>query len=125
MGRREGDLFLGQQIPVRLIGFDLLWCDAQSFLNEPLRLRRARLETLPGAVLGLAQITRAHSEQEIERAFADARERGNEGLMIKDPASVYTPGRRGLAWLKLKKAYATLDCVVVGADTDTANASRS
>ena len=36
--------------------------------------------------------------------------------MIKDPASIYTPGRRGLAWLKLKKAYATLDCVVVGAE---------
>jgi DNA ligase-1 len=36
--------------------------------------------------------------------------------MIKDPASIYTPGRRGLAWLKLKKAFATLDCVVVGAE---------
>jgi DNA ligase-1 len=36
--------------------------------------------------------------------------------MIKDPRSAYTPGRRGLAWLKLKKAFATLDCVVVGAE---------
>jgi DNA ligase-1 len=36
--------------------------------------------------------------------------------MIKDPNSVYAPGRRGLAWLKLKKALATLDCVVVGAE---------
>jgi DNA ligase-1 len=36
--------------------------------------------------------------------------------MIKDPASLYSPGRRGLAWLKLKKAFATLDCVVVGAE---------
>ena len=36
--------------------------------------------------------------------------------MIKDPASPYMPGRRGLAWLKLKKAFATLDCVVVGAE---------
>ena len=36
--------------------------------------------------------------------------------MIKNPASLYTPGRRGLAWLKLKKAFATLDCVVVGAE---------
>ena len=36
--------------------------------------------------------------------------------MIKDPASLYTPGRRGLAWLKLKKALATLDCVVIGAE---------
>lgn len=36
--------------------------------------------------------------------------------MIKDPASLYSPGRRGLAWLKLKKPMATLDCVVVGAE---------
>jgi len=37
-------------------------------------------------------------------------------LMIKNPESAYSPGRRGLAWLKLKKALATLDCVVVGAE---------
>ena len=54
--------------------------------------------------------------EEIESAFEAARSRNNEGLMIKDPASAYTPGRRGLAWLKLKKAFATLDCVVVGAE---------
>jgi DNA ligase-1 len=36
--------------------------------------------------------------------------------MIKDPGSPYTPGRRGLSWLKLKKAFATLDCAVVGAE---------
>ena len=48
--------------------------------------------------------------------FAEARGRRNEGLMVKDPASVYSPGRRGLGWLKLKKALATLDCVVVGVE---------
>jgi len=36
--------------------------------------------------------------------------------VVKDPSSGYTPGRRGLAWLKLKKALATLDCVVVGVE---------
>jgi len=36
--------------------------------------------------------------------------------MVKDPASAYQPGRRGLGWLKLKKALATLDCVVVGVE---------
>ena len=36
--------------------------------------------------------------------------------MVKDPQSLYSPGRRGLAWLKLKKAFATLDCVVIGAE---------
>ena len=36
--------------------------------------------------------------------------------MIKDPDSGYAPGRRGYAWLKLKKALTTLDCVVVGVE---------
>jgi DNA ligase-1 len=52
----------------------------------------------------------------VEAHFDDARERRNEGLMVKDPGSVYQPGRRGLGWLKLKKALATLDCVVVGVE---------
>ena len=36
--------------------------------------------------------------------------------MVKDPDSIYAPGRRGYAWLKLKKALTTLDCVVVGVE---------
>ena len=36
--------------------------------------------------------------------------------MAKSPASLYTPGRRGLAWIKLKKELATLDTVVVAAE---------
>jgi len=39
-----------------------------------------------------------------------------EGLMVKDPRSGYSPGRRGLGWLKMKKALATIDCVVVGVE---------
>jgi len=98
--------------------FDLLWLNGKGLLNEPLAERRRRLESLAPwpASLRLAQITPAGSIQEIEAAFETARARGNEGLMIKDPESFYCPGRRGLAWLKLKKAFATLDCVVIGAE---------
>src|SRR4029079_2525535 len=80
--------------------------------------RREKLEGLaPGSeCLRLATITRAQSAEEIDAAFSAARARDNEGLMVKEPGSFYTPGRRGLAWLKLKKAFATLDCVVVGAE---------
>src|SRR4029079_15611472 len=80
--------------------------------------RREKLEGLaPGSdCLRLATITRAQSPEEIEAAFSAARARDNEGLMVKEPDSFYSPGRRGLAWLKLKKAFATLDCVVVGAE---------
>ena len=114
LGRREGDLFLSTEIPVQFVAFDLLWFGDESYLNQPLRVRREKLEQL--ASFRHSQITRAGSADEIEAAFAAARARGNEGLMIKDPDSVYMPGRRGLAWLKLKKAFGTLDCVVVGAE---------
>jgi DNA ligase-1 len=52
----------------------------------------------------------------LERAFARARAAGNEGIVVKDPASPYAPGRRGGAWLKLKRALATLDVVVTGVE---------
>jgi len=54
----------------------------------------------------------AESPEKLEEVFSAARERGNEGLMIKDVNSPYTPGRRGKSWLKLKKELATLDVVV-------------
>ncbi|MGH9602645.1 MAG: ATP-dependent DNA ligase, partial [Terriglobales bacterium] len=58
----------------------------------------------------------ADSAAQIAEWFEQALERGNEGLMIKDPASTYTPGRRGRAWLKLKRELATLDVAVTAAE---------
>jgi DNA ligase-1 len=116
LGRREADLFLREQIPVQFIGFDLLWKNGENLIEQSLETRRKKLEQVLQGEFKLAQITQASSEGDIETAFTAARSRNNEGLIIKDPESTYVPGRRGLAWLKLKKAYATLDCVVVGAE---------
>ena len=117
LGRKERDLFMGEEVPVQYQAFDLLWLNAVSQLNTPLRERRRALESLAlPPEFQLALFTAADSAEAIDAAFAAARKRGNEGLMIKDPESFYTPGRRGLAWLKLKKALATLDCVVIGAE---------
>jgi DNA ligase 1 len=56
------------------------------------------------------------SAEQLDQAYVDARARGNEGVMIKSRGSVYQPGRRGLAWLKLKRELATLDVVVTAAE---------
>src|SRR5690606_28504276 len=97
--------------------YDLLWLEGTPLLKEPLRERRRRLaELLRGHPFQLAPVQEARTAVEVEAAFLRARQRGNEGLMAKDPESPYTPGRRGLAWLKLKKAYATLDVVVVAVE---------
>src|SRR5260370_26587268 len=64
----------------------------------------------------LARLEEATDPDDLDRIFKEARERGNEGLMVKDPLSPYTPGRRGLAWLKLKRPLATLDVVVTAVE---------
>jgi DNA ligase 1 len=64
----------------------------------------------------LAPALTADSPGQLEEIFTAARLRGNEGLMIKDINSAYTPGRRGKAWLKLKKELATLDVVVTAVE---------
>lgn len=56
------------------------------------------------------------SAEDIDRAYAEARARANEGVMLKAADSVYQPGRRGIAWVKLKRELATLDVVVTGAE---------
>jgi DNA ligase-1 len=106
--------------PVRFIAFDLLWLDGEDLLKQPLRERRARLENaaLRTPHPALHPIQLIHSEpgaDAVQAAFKQARADGHEGLIAKDPASPYSPGRRGKGWLKLKTS-STLDCVVVAAE---------
>ncbi|HEX6128551.1 MAG TPA: ATP-dependent DNA ligase [Candidatus Limnocylindria bacterium] len=121
LGRLNPSAELLEQVPVVLVAFDLLHLDGRDLLETPLRERRAALEALelPARTeerFLYSHLATARSADEVERHFDDARERRNEGLMVKAPDSVYQPGRRGLGWLKLKKALATLDCVVVGVE---------
>ena len=114
----EDDLFIEvNDVPVVFKAFDLLSLDGASLLGAPLERRRALLDTLAlPASWEVIPKREVKAIEELEAAFDDARKLGNEGLIIKDRQSLYTPGRRGTAWLKLKRAAATLDVVVVGAE---------
>lgn len=121
LGRKdEGpDLFEtpSADVPVAFVAFDLLWLSGSSLLKTPLVERRAVLREIKlPPQFQIAEVFPAHSAAEIEERFQEARRRLNEGLMIKDPKSFYTPGARGMSWFKLKKELATLDVVVVGAE---------
>jgi DNA ligase-1 len=115
--KRTADLFETDDVPVIYIVFDLLRFKGDSLLKTALRERRQRLNQLifPGRIR-IAPIREISSLQEIEEAFSAARLESHEGLMIKDPDSLYTPGRRGGNWIKFKKELATLDVVVVGVE---------
>jgi DNA ligase-1 len=118
LGRTGGDLFLGGGMAVHFRVFDILHHDGAALIRRPLIERRAVLDvlSLPTECVSLAPVRFAGSAAEIDVLFERARAEGFEGLMLKDPASVYSPGRRGLAWIKLKKAFATLDTVIVAAE---------
>ena len=91
--------------------------------SEPLTERRAAARGAgPAARRATAAGSRSATSPRWTRSTGsrrrsrEARARRNEGLMVKDPTSGYSPGRRGLGWLKMKKALATIDCVVVGVE---------
>jgi len=128
LGRKQMDLWLQQDIPVKFVAFDLLYQDGELLLDMPLAERRKRLEgifsgggsgtgaTSTEAVIRLAPVTLCDSAESIEKTFRETLAAGHEGVMAKAPQSLYTPGRRGGAWFKLKEAYATLDVVVTAVE---------
>ena len=118
LGRKTVSAALLAEVPAAFVAYDVLAVDGALVIDEPYATRRARLEALawpfPGARLAPAR--HIATAEEADAAFDAARAAGNEGLIAKDPASPYTPGRRGKAWVKLKKATETLDVVITGAE---------
>jgi DNA ligase-1 len=84
--------------------------------SEDLDLQSITENFVPAASVIRAPIFQASSPEALDTLFESAQARGNEGLMIKDPESPYSPGRRGKSWLKLKRELATLDVVVTAAE---------
>jgi len=105
---------LAAQIPLRLFLFDLIYLDGRSVIDLPLRERRALLEKISDPTLLADQILTSSAGQ-AEEIYRLALEAGHEGLILKNPASVYAPGKRGKNWLKIKPVMETLDLVVIGA----------
>ena len=118
LGRKTIGADLLAEVPVILVAYDLLYAGGRVLINESLE---ARLEILASLVAeeGTVRLSKAKRFREVaalDDEFAAARARGNEGLMVKSPASLYKPGRRGREWLKVKRAIATLDVVVTAVE---------
>jgi DNA ligase-1 len=141
LGRKKVSERMMREVPVAYLVFDVLCSGGELLLDRSLRERAQILDKLlaaprtvvisqspaqsrfgfegeePSCAAVLrAPVSTARSPDDIENLFAAARARGNEGLMIKDLDSRYTPGRRGKSWLKLKRELATLDVVVTAVE---------
>ncbi len=112
--REHGREAAVREVPVEVRLFDVLHVQGDTLIEEPLSERWARLrEIAPEEVLANRVVTADPGEA--RGAYQAALGAGHEGLMVKDPGSSYSPGRRGSRWLKLKPE-TTVDCVVLGAE---------
>ena len=122
LGRKDVTGELRVRLPASLVVFDVLERDGRALLDEPLVERERVLRALPlSGPLRFALRREIASTGDdliaaLDREFAASRDRGNEGLMVKDPRSPYRPGRRGMEWLKVKRALRTLDVVVTAVE---------
>ena len=110
---------LAAQIPLRLFLFDLIYLDGKSVTHLPLSERRGLLEKIttqsPANPALLADQVLSDSVEAATEIYRQALAAGHEGLILKNPSSVYAPGKRGKNWLKIKPVMETLDLVVIGA----------
>ncbi len=105
---------LAAEIPLSLFLFDLLYLDGQSVIDTPLLERRKLLVKVSDPSL-LAEQVLSDKTEVAEKIYQKALDAGHEGIMLKNPSSVYAPGKRGKNWLKVKPVMETLDLAVIGA----------
>ncbi len=115
--RRKHDIEAAREdVAVQPSFFDCLHADGEDLLEVPLRSRHDRLTELLGDGPQRSALRISDDPAEIESVDAEALAAGHEGIMLKDPDSTYSPGRRGKNWLKRKPDVETLDLVVTGAE---------
>ncbi len=125
--KRESDIeSMARQVPTVVHLFDCL-TDGETLLGQPLSERLERLDVAFGPVEPDPDAPRAGLERSrsvwvgtddpdpAEKLYREALDAGHEGLMIKNPAATYQPGRRVGRLLKLKPTMEALDLAVTRA----------
>ncbi len=107
-----------KEIPVTLYLFDLLMLNGEVLIDVPYTKRRELLAKVSGVIPLVDQLVSSEVAQ--ATAFFDkAIQAGHEGLVAKRLDSLYQPGIRGKAWLKIKQSMETLDLVIIAAEWGT------
>uniref|UniRef100_A0A1A7X9Y5 DNA ligase n=1 Tax=Iconisemion striatum TaxID=60296 RepID=A0A1A7X9Y5_9TELE len=102
--------------------FDVLLVNNRKLGKETLKNRYETLQTIFTPVKGRIHVvpkTEVRTMQQVVGALNDAIDSREEGIMVKDPLSIYKPDKRGEGWLKIKPEYVDglmdeLDLLIVG-----------
>lgn len=117
-----------KDIPLKLVCFELLYCNGKNFIPEPFKVRRKELESkvkkgLPagrqGEILEVSEMKILDNAKDIEIMFDEKVSQGLEGILAKRLDGAYQAGARGWNWIKFKRSYSsvlddTIDALVMG-----------
>lgn len=111
---------LQEEVPVRLVAYDLLELNGTDLRAAPQQDRRTQLAALvarlPAALpIGLSPRVEAGAWDAVAAARDAARAQGAEGLMIKRLTAAYQAGRRRGDWWKWKVQPLSVDAVLIQA----------
>jgi ATP-dependent DNA ligase len=104
-----------EQYPLKIDFFDALKIGSKTLIAKPLFERRRALEQILDHAHNISTIAQweINTTQALHDRFMAAIGNGYEGLIAKDPNSLYVPGSRNTDWIKLKE-FMTLDLAVIG-----------
>ncbi len=91
----------GRKSPIYFYAFDLLQLDGKSLISLSLEARKSVLEKLCAGAGDPIRYSGAIGG-DVSRLLIEVKRRGLEGIIGKQHNSVYEPGRRSGAWIKLK-----------------------
>ena len=114
LGRRLDVDALRRELPLSVLFFDALHADGEDLVARGTRERHTALAAAVPEPLRVPRIVTA-APAAAGAFLEDALRRGHEGVMAKSLEAPYEAGRRGAAWLKVKRAH-TLDLVVLAAE---------
>src|SRR5262249_56401481 len=97
----QGGEMEGRKLAIFFYAFDLLQLDRKSLIELPLEARKNVLEKLCADASDPIRYSGAIGSDP-NRLLEEVKRRGLEGIIGKQRNSVYEPGRRSGAWIKLK-----------------------
>lgn len=116
LGRKRVTRRFMNEVPVRLMAYDLLEANGEDLRGEPLTSRRTRLEALMAPMeppLMISPLIESTSWSDLAGRRDESRDRGVEGIMLKGRDTRYGTGRSRGPWWKWKVSPLTLDVVLL------------
>ncbi|WP_226858587.1 ATP-dependent DNA ligase [Diaphorobacter aerolatus] len=127
--KRKPSARLMNEVPVRILFYDLLELDGEDLRSQPLAMRRLELERLlaplqaDNAMLALSPLIRFDHWAQLTGVRDESAAHHAEGLMLKSLASPYQEGRRRGDWWKWKIDPLTIDAVLIYAQSGSGRRS--